>query len=115
MTSAPDTRIHPIAAWHAIRALVRDREDTRQVFLLMDALRGKTSLRQLARFRRTQTGRAVLAERRQLVDWLQDRTRLAALPPGSLGRAYYEFMAAEHLSAEQGHIEAARRCVHIAP
>ena len=38
MTNAPDT-IHPIAAWHAIRALVRDREDTRQVFLLMDALR----------------------------------------------------------------------------
>jgi ubiquinone biosynthesis protein COQ4 len=43
----------------------------------------------------------VLAERQQLIDWLQNRTRLAALPPGTLGRAYYEFMAAEHLSAEQ--------------
>jgi ubiquinone biosynthesis protein COQ4 len=101
MTNALDTRIHPIAAWHAIRALVRDSEDTRQVFLLMDALRGKTSLRQLARFSRTQTGRAVLAERRQLINWLQDRASLAALPPGTLGRAYYQFMAAENLSAEK--------------
>ena len=101
MTSLADTRIHPIAAWRALRALIRDREDTRQVFLLMDALRGKTSLRQLARFRETRTGQAVLAERRQLIDRLQDRTRLSALPPGTLGRAYHEFMAAEQLSAEQ--------------
>ena len=41
----------------------------------MDALRGKTSLRQFARFRQTETGRAVLAERRQLLDRLSDRER----------------------------------------
>lgn len=101
MTKAANARIHPIAAWRAIRALLRDREDTRQVFLLMDALRGRTSLRQLARFRQTDTGRAVLAERRQLLDRLSDRTSLAALPAGTLGRSYYEFMAAENLSAEE--------------
>src|SRR5262249_50220007 len=43
---AASTRLHPIAAIRAIRHLWRDREDTRQVFLLMDALRGKTTLRQ---------------------------------------------------------------------
>ena len=69
-----------------MRRLMRDREDTRQVFLLMDALRGKTSLRQFARFRQTETGRAVLAERRQLFDRLSDRKSLAAVPPGTLGR-----------------------------
>jgi ubiquinone biosynthesis protein COQ4 len=79
---------------------MRDREDTRQVFLLMDALRGKTTLRQFARFQASETGRAVLAERRQLLDRLNDRTRLAALPGGTLGRAYYDFTAAENLSAE---------------
>jgi ubiquinone biosynthesis protein COQ4 len=67
----------------------------------MDALRGKTSLRQFARFRQTETGRAVLAERRRLLDRLTDRESLAALPPGTLGRAYYEFMATENLSAEE--------------
>jgi ubiquinone biosynthesis protein COQ4 len=98
--SRSTTRLHPIAALRAIRALIRDREDTRQAFLLMDALRGKTSLRQLARFRKTDVGRAVLAERRRLFDRLADRQTLAALPPGSLGRAYYDFMATENLSAE---------------
>jgi ubiquinone biosynthesis protein COQ4 len=100
MTQAPDTRLHPIVALRAMRALMRDREDTRQVFLLNDALRGKTSLRQFARFRRTETGKAVLVERRQLLDRLDDRDSLKALPAGTLGRLYYEFMAAEHLSAQ---------------
>jgi ubiquinone biosynthesis protein COQ4 len=99
MPQPTSTQLHPIAAFRAIRNLTSNREDTRQVFLLMDALRGKTSLRQFARFRDTATGRAVLAERRHLFDQLSDRKRLAALPPGTLGRSYYEFMASENLSA----------------
>jgi ubiquinone biosynthesis protein COQ4 len=100
MTATPaDTRLHPIAAFRAMRNLTRDREDTRQVFLLNDALRGKTTLRQFARFRQTETGKAVLAERRKLFDRLNDRAALAALPAGTLGRAYYDFMSAENLSA----------------
>jgi ubiquinone biosynthesis protein COQ4 len=107
MPSSPSTRLHPIAAFRAMRALTRDREDTKQAFLLIDALRGKTTLRLLARFRRTETGRAVLAEQRRLLDRLVDRRALAALPAGTLGRAYYDFMAEEHLSAE-GLVEASR-------
>jgi ubiquinone biosynthesis protein COQ4 len=95
-----DTRIHPIAAFRAMRNLTRNREDTRQVFLLNNALRGKTTLRQFTRFCATDTGRAVLADRRQLLNRLSDRASLAALPAGTLGRAYYEFMAAENLSAD---------------
>lgn len=107
MAQSASTRLHPIAALRAIGALKRNREDTRQAVLLIDALRGKTSLRQFARFRQTETGRAVLAERRQLLDRLCDRERLAALPPGTLGRAYWEFMAAENLTAE-GLVEASQ-------
>jgi ubiquinone biosynthesis protein COQ4 len=98
--SRSTTRLHPLVALKAIRALLRDSEDTGQVFILMDALRGKTTLRQLARFRGTEIGRAVLAERRRLFDRLNDRQRLAALPVGTVGRAYYDFVSAEHLSAE---------------
>jgi ubiquinone biosynthesis protein COQ4 len=83
-----------------MRALLRDPDDTRQVFLLMDALRGKTSLRQLARFRASETGRAVLTERRQLFDRLSDRVCLASLPAGTLGRGYYDFTTTENLSAQ---------------
>src|SRR5215831_21161785 len=107
MSQPASTRLHPIAAIRAIRHLWRDREDTRQVFLLMDALRGKTTLGQFARFRRTDTGKAVLAERRQLLDRLSDRKCLARLPPGMLGRSYYDFMAVENLSAE-GLVEASQ-------
>jgi ubiquinone biosynthesis protein COQ4 len=95
-----DTSIHPLAAFHAMRALTKNREDTRQVFLLNDALRGKTTLRQFERFRHSETGQAVLAERRSLLARLSDRESLAALPKGTLGREYFEFMAAEHLSAD---------------
>ena len=103
----PSTRIHPIVAARAMRNLLRDKEDTRQVFILMDALRGKSTHRQLARFRKTPEGQQILAERRSLLACLTDRERLKALPQGTLGRTYYEFMAAENLSAE-GLVEASK-------
>jgi ubiquinone biosynthesis protein COQ4 len=90
-----------------VRKLMSDGENTHQVFLLIDALRGKTTLRQFARFRQTEAGRAVLRERRRLLDHLSDRASLAALPIGSLGRAYYDFTTSESLSAE-GLVEASQ-------
>jgi ubiquinone biosynthesis protein COQ4 len=107
MSPPASYRLRPVAAYRAMRNLLRERENTQQVFLLIEALRGKTTLRQMARFRQTETGRAVLAERRRLLERLSDRASLAALPAGTLGRAYYEFMASENLSAD-GLIEASK-------
>jgi ubiquinone biosynthesis protein COQ4 len=64
MPQPASTRLRPIAAFRAMQSLRRNRENTQQAVALIDALRGKTSLRQFARFRDTETGRAVLAERR---------------------------------------------------
>jgi ubiquinone biosynthesis protein COQ4 len=100
MSQSTDTRIHPIVALRAMRKLMRNREDTEQVFLLIEALRGKTTLRQITRFRQSETGQRLLAERPSLLARLSNRASLAALPAGSLGRAYYDFMASEDLSAE---------------
>src|SRR5579862_287715 len=100
MSHATDTRLHPIAALRAIRNLLHKQGDTRQVFLVIDALRGKTTVRQLARFRRTEFGRAALADHRCLLDRLRDRQSLAVLPAGTLGRAYYDFMSSENLTAD---------------
>jgi ubiquinone biosynthesis protein COQ4 len=106
--SQPDsTRLRPIAALRAARGLLRDREDTRQAFLLVDALRGKTTLRQFARFRDSESGRRMQAERPSLLEALADRAALAGMPPGSLGRAYLDFVREENLSAE-GLVEASR-------
>jgi len=107
MSHSPTYRLHPIVALRAVRNLMSNGEDTHQVFLLIDALRGKTTLRQFDRFRQTETGRAVLRERLRLFDRLNDRASLAALPAGSLGRAYYDFTASESLSAE-GLVEASQ-------
>src|SRR5215471_9338028 len=114
MSHSATYRLHPLNALRAVRKLMRDREDTQQVFLLIEALRGKTTLRQLARFRRTETGRAVLGDNRRLLDRLSDRATLAALPAGTLGRAYYNFMASENLSAE-GLVALSRICRPPAP
>jgi ubiquinone biosynthesis protein COQ4 len=106
-TVRTDYRLHPLVAWRALRKLVRDRDDTRQVFLITDALRGKSALRGMHRFRRTPPGAAILAEKRSLLERLCDRPALAALPPGTLGRTYHEFLAEENLSAE-GLVEASK-------
>jgi ubiquinone biosynthesis protein COQ4 len=100
MSCSTSTRLHPIAALRALRNLKRSGGDMRQGVVLMDALCGKTWMRQLVRFRQTETGCAVLAERRRLLDRLNERELLAGLPPGTLGRAYYEFMTSEKLSAQ---------------
>ncbi|HVJ55161.1 MAG TPA: Coq4 family protein [Aliidongia sp.] len=97
--------IRPLAALKALRALLRNGEDTRQVFLIIDALRGRSGERAFERFRKTEIGRTVLSERRVLLDRLSDRAALARLPEGSLGRAYLAFMAAQNLTAE-GLVEA---------
>ena len=114
MSQPPKPRLHPIAALRAVRKLMSNGEDTQQVFLLIEALRGKTTLRQFARFRQTETGCAVLGENRRLLDRLNDRAALAALPAGTLGRAYYDFMASENLSAE-GLVEASRITMRALP
>jgi len=101
----PASRIRPLDALRAMRALLRDPDDTAQVFRIVDALSGATRDRVYRRFRRTPTGARILQERRSLLKTLRDRAALEALPPGSLGRAYAEFVHAERLSAD-GLVEA---------
>jgi ubiquinone biosynthesis protein COQ4 len=93
-------RVKPIAALRAIIRLMRDPQDTKQVFLLTEALRGRSGVAPFQRFCASFVGQRVLTERRYLLHALSDRAALAALPEESLGRAYLSFRAAENLSAE---------------
>lgn len=97
--SAIDTRLRPLTALAAARKLKANPEDTTQVFVIFRALRGKSGLVAFDRFRASATGRAVLAERRALLDHLTDSAALAALPDGSVGRTYLHFMQNENLTA----------------
>ena len=85
-------RYRPLVALDAIRKLVRNKEDTSQVFRLLVALRGGSFQRNFARFSKSEVGRRVLAEKLDLVDVLTDRAYLGALPADSLGRAFVAFM-----------------------
>ena len=107
MVAQESTRIRPLVAWRALQALFRNGEDTKQVFIIGDALRGRSGLRSFERFRKTETGRKVLGEKRTLLPVLNDRARLAALPPDTLGRCYHAFMAEEDLTAD-GLVDASR-------
>jgi ubiquinone biosynthesis protein COQ4 len=100
-----ETQFRPITALRAVARLLRNPEDTRQVFVVMTALRGRSGKRMLARFLKSPVGARVAAEHRNLLDCLQDRAALAALPEGSVGRAYLAFMDEEQLTAD-GLVEA---------
>ncbi len=86
-------------AWRALRNLIDDPERTDQVFEIVRALSGNSFEHAYQRFAATAEGRRLLAERPSLLATLSDREALMALPEGSFGRAYAEFMQAGQLDA----------------
>ena len=70
------------------------------VFEVVRAASGTSLRRGFKRFQEREVGRHVLAEEIDLLDTMRDRERLKALEPGTLGRAYYDFIYAEDLSAD---------------
>jgi ubiquinone biosynthesis protein COQ4 len=100
-------RIQPIVAWRAIQALIANKEDTAQVFKVIQALEGNAGERMYQRFLSTPTGKAVVADQRDLLSLLSDREKLATYPAGTLGHRYYQFMTAENLTAD-GLVEASQ-------
>ena len=107
-TNRNTTRMQPLVALKAIRRLIRDPEDTAQVFTIVRALAGSSIARGYRRFRTLPVGQRILAERRELLETLKDRDALRALPAGSLGRAYLHFVESENLTAD-GLVEASQR------
>lgn len=87
-------------AWRALRSLIREQQDTDQVFIIMKALGGNSHDKQFKRFLKSNIGQRVLAERTNILDKLEDRTYLASLPDESLGREYLAFIKDEKLSAD---------------
>jgi len=96
----PSDRIRPLDALRAVRALIRDPDDTALVFDVIDALSGKTRARLFRRFRSSDSGQRLLAERPELLALLSNRERLLAFPAGTLGHTYGEFMTREQINAD---------------
>ena len=93
----------PIRLLHALSSvirLIRNKEDTRQVFEVVSSLSGGAGKRMFRRFVNSDYGRRVVSEPVKLEEILSNRSRLRALPEGSFGRAYLAFMEGENLTAE---------------
>jgi ubiquinone biosynthesis protein COQ4 len=98
--SLPLPRFDVLRAGRALAALLRDPDDLPQVFTLIDSMSGTAPHRLLLGFRRSETGARILRERPDIGARLADRASLRALPLGSLGRAYVDFVESEGISAE---------------
>ncbi len=103
----PRRRVEWGRARRALRMLLDDPERTDQVFVLINALSGNAGERLFQRFCADPDGRRLLAARPSLLATLADQDRLAALPAGSFGRAYAEFMRREQIEAK-GLLDAAQ-------
>ena len=66
-------RIKPVQAGLAISRLLRDPDDTSQVFKVLEALRGDSLSRALRRMRSDERGQTLLAEQPNIVNALNDR------------------------------------------
>ncbi len=100
-------RIDVIRALRALRRLLADKEDTLAVFEIMRALNGRSTARNYHRLLATPLGGRIAYERREFAERLMDDAWLDAMPAGSVGAAYREFVRSEQLSAE-GLVEISR-------
>jgi ubiquinone biosynthesis protein COQ4 len=99
MRGIPTRKVDWPRARRGLTALIADPERTEQVFEIVRALSGRSDVRNFARLLQEPGGPELLAERPDLLAALSDRTALARMPEGSLGRAYLAFMIAGDLSA----------------
>lgn len=96
----PPVRYRPLKAWGHFRRLVKNKEDTSEVFRIFEALPWKGMPRAARQFLDSERGRATMVAEPSLVDLLDDHAALRRTPRGSLAHAYCDFMESEGLTAQ---------------
>lgn len=96
-----DTRhLKPLQAWRSVRALIANPESTGEVFKIIEALKGDALNRAVGQLAGSPEGRELLRQKPDILPFLSDREALRAMPEGSVGRAYLEFVEKQDLSAD---------------
>lgn len=93
-------RLRPLAALQAFRRLIRNKEDTAQVFRIMQALSGRSVSRGYQRMLATVEGGRQAFLREELAHKLDDPIWLARFEPGTVGAAYRAFREARGFTAD---------------
>lgn len=96
----PRRPIRPFKALSHFRKLLADKEDTEQVFHIIEALNGNSLSHAFDEFLETPYGQARLSERKYLPEMLDDHKRWEALPANTVGAAYLHFMRSQGLTAQ---------------
>ena len=79
-------------AWRGLQAVIEDPKRTDLVFEIIDGLAGAAFERSFQQFVADPAGQTLLRDRPSLLAALSDREALSAMPDGSFGRAYVDFM-----------------------
>ena len=95
----PAPKFRPFKALSHFRKLLKDKEDTEQVFHIFEALPRKGFVPDAKAFIESPRGQALMASEPFLPPMLDDHATLKQLPAGTVGRAYVDFMEREGLSA----------------
>lgn len=98
-------RMQPLVALRALKNLINDPERTEEVFVIINAMSGDALERTYKKFQKTETGQTILAEQRSLLTTLLNRDALREYAPGTLGRAYLNFVETQNITAD-GLVEA---------
>lgn len=92
-------RLRPMKAFRAFRRLIRDKEDTAQVFEIMRALTGRSGAAGYNRMLETLEGGRQAFLRDELAAKLDDPAWLARFGPGTVGAEYRAFREARGFTA----------------
>ncbi len=99
---SPERKIsgfQPRKVLHHFRKLIEDKEDTEQVFHIIEATKGRKSHRLAWEFIQSPTGQRFLRDEVDIPTMLDDHERWENLPENTVGRHYIAFMKREGLTA----------------
>lgn len=90
----------PLKAWRHFRELVKDKENTGEVFHIFESLPWKGMPAAAKAFLGSERGRRIIASEPFLPENLDDHAALRRMPKGSVAHAYCDFMESEGLTAQ---------------
>jgi len=90
----------PLKAWDHFRELIKDKENTEEVFHIFESLPWKGVVPAARAYFASDKGRKVRASEPYLVPILDDHAALRRMPAGSVAHAYCDFMEREGLTAQ---------------
>lgn len=96
----PEMKLRPLKAWHHFRELLKNKENTEEVFHIFESLPWRNLKPTALAFLKSERGQQIRAREYWLPGILDDHAHLRTMPEGSVAHAYCDFMEREGLTAQ---------------